>query len=205
MLDAFPWTRSSPFLAAAEEGSFSAAGRRLGRSQSVVSQTWRTSKTQLGVAPIRSRCALSRAHQGRRGPAGRARTITQQVGTLKAKARAIGGGLEAELAVAVDVMFPIHVFARAVRDFPPSSPETPLRVEVESLAPCLQPVFDGRCSFAVASFLPEVPPNSSRNTCSPSGSLLSSRPATRCRVSLRAVPRDVLAEHVQLVLDRSIT
>ena len=49
MLDALSLDQILTFLAAAEEGSFSAAGRRLKRSQSVVSQTLANLENQLGV------------------------------------------------------------------------------------------------------------------------------------------------------------
>src|SRR3546814_10469605 len=65
---------------------------------------------------------------------------------FKARARDLAGGLEAELSVALDVMFPIHVFARAVKDFEATFPFTPLRVYVEALGAVIPPVTDGRRS-----------------------------------------------------------
>src|SRR3954453_5630507 len=139
MLDALSLDQILTFLAAAEEGSFSAAGRRLKRSQSVVSQTLANLEAQLGVRLFDRSARYPVLTKAGEVLLTDARAITRQVGTLRAKARALGGGLEAELAVAVDVMFPIQVFARAVRDFRAEFPETPLRVEVESLGAVLQP------------------------------------------------------------------
>ncbi len=192
------------FIAAADEGSFSAAGRKLGRSQSVVSQTLANLEGQLGVRlfdrtgryPVLTKAGTSLLAE--------ARSITLQVGTLKAKARAMGGGLEPELAVAIDVMFPIGVFARAVQDFHVAFPDTVLRVEVETLGAVLQPVLEGRCSLAVAGFLPEVPPQLVQEH------LLSIRlvtvvaPQHPLARETAPIPRERLAEQVQLVLtDRS--
>ncbi len=116
----------------------------------------------------------------------------------------MGGGLEPELAVAIDVMFPIGVFARAVQDFHDAFPDTVLRVEVETLGAVLQPVLDGRCSLAVAGFLPEVPPQLVQER------LLSIRlvtvvaPQHPLAREAAPIPRERLAEQVQLVLtDRS--
>ena len=49
MLDGISLDQLRMFIAAAEEGSFSAAGRRLNRAQSVVSQTIANLEGQLGV------------------------------------------------------------------------------------------------------------------------------------------------------------
>ena len=49
MLDGVSLDQLRTFIAAADEGSFSAAGRRLRRAQSVVSQTLANLEGQLGV------------------------------------------------------------------------------------------------------------------------------------------------------------
>jgi len=204
MLDALSLDQLRTFLAAADEGSFSAAGRRLGRSQSVVSQTLANLEGQLGLRlfdrsgryPVLTKAGTALLAD--------ARAITRQVGSLKAKARAIGGGLEPELAVAVDVMFPIAVFARAVQDFRDAFPETPLRVDVEGLGAVLQPVLDGRCSFAVTGFLPELAPELVEEHLLAIRLVTVAAPQHPLARETTAVPRERLAEHVQLVLtDRS--
>jgi DNA-binding transcriptional LysR family regulator len=48
-LDGMSLDQLRTFIAAAEEGSFSAAGRKLRRAQSVVSQTLANLETRLGV------------------------------------------------------------------------------------------------------------------------------------------------------------
>ncbi|CDG82943.1 bacterial regulatory helix-turn-helix, lysR family protein [Janthinobacterium agaricidamnosum NBRC 102515 = DSM 9628] len=50
MLDAMSMDQLRTFIAAADEGSFSAAGRKLGRAQSVVSQTLANLEQQIGLA-----------------------------------------------------------------------------------------------------------------------------------------------------------
>jgi DNA-binding transcriptional LysR family regulator len=204
MLDALSLDQLLTFLAAADEGSFSAASRRINRSQSVVSQTLANLEAQLGVRlfdrtgryPVLTKAGEALLYD--------ARLIKRQVGALKAKARALGGGLEAELAVAVDVMFPINVFAHAVRDFHSEFPDTPLRVEVEGLGAVLQPVLDGRCSFAVASFMPEVPPQLIKEHLLAIRLVTVVAPEHQLAQEPSPISRDVLAEHVQLVLtDRS--
>jgi DNA-binding transcriptional LysR family regulator len=204
MLDALSLDQIVTFLAAAEEGSFSAAGRRLGRSQSVVSQTLANLEGQLGVRLFDRSARYPVLTKAGEVLMNDARAITRQVGTLKAKALALGGGLEPELSVAVDVMFPIHVFARAVRDFHSEFPETPLRVEVEALGAVLQPVLDGRCAIAVAGFLPDFPPQLVKDHLLSFRLVTVTSPGHPLAQEPSPIPKDVLAEHVQLVLsDRS--
>ena len=50
MIDGVSLDQIRIFVAAADEGSFSAAGRKLRRAQSVVSQTIANLEAQLGVA-----------------------------------------------------------------------------------------------------------------------------------------------------------
>jgi DNA-binding transcriptional LysR family regulator len=49
MLDGLSLDQLRTFIAAAEEGSLSAAGRRLNRAQSVVSQTLANLEGQIGI------------------------------------------------------------------------------------------------------------------------------------------------------------
>lgn len=204
MLDALSLDQLLTFLAAADEGSFSAAGRKLGRSQSVVSQTLANLEGQLGVRLFdRSRRYPVLTREGAALLAD-ARSIARQVGSLKAKARAMSGGLEPELAVAIDVMFPIAVFARAVQDFRDAFPDTPLRVDVEALGAVLQPVLEGRCSFAVTGFLPEVPPELVEEHLLVIQMVTVVAPGHPLARETDPIPRELLAQHVQLVLtDRS--
>jgi DNA-binding transcriptional LysR family regulator len=54
MLDGVSLDQLRTFIAAAEEGNFSAAGRRLRRAQSVVSQTLANLEGQIGVKALRA-------------------------------------------------------------------------------------------------------------------------------------------------------
>src|SRR6267378_1528280 len=70
MLDGVSLDQLRTFIAAADEGSFSAGGRRLRRAQSVVSQTLANLETQLGVKLFdRSRRQLPAAPRRARAPA----------------------------------------------------------------------------------------------------------------------------------------
>src|SRR6202050_4339991 len=104
----------STFIAAADEGSFSAAGRRLRRAQSVVSKTLANLEGQLGVKLFDRSGRLPVLTDQGRALLADARAVAGNVELLKAQARSMGGGLEPELSVAVDIMFPDAAFAAAV-------------------------------------------------------------------------------------------
>ncbi|WP_394781576.1 LysR substrate-binding domain-containing protein, partial [Undibacterium sp.] len=86
-----------------------------------------------------------------------ARAAANSMDVFKAKARTLAEGLEPELAVSVDVMFPIARLTEAVQAFHAAFPTTPLRLYVEALGAVVQPVLDGRCRIGVIGSLPEVP------------------------------------------------
>src|ERR1700724_3690222 len=67
MLDAVSLDQLSTFIAAADEGSFSAAGRRLRRAQSVVSQTLANLEGQFGVKLFDRSARLPALHRGAAG------------------------------------------------------------------------------------------------------------------------------------------
>lgn len=136
------------FLAVADEGSFNAAARKLGRAISVVSYGIANLETQLGVTLF--------AREGSRKPeltdAGKAllaeaRTVADDVDALLAKVRGLHQGLEAELTLAMDVMAPNTVVASVLREFQRMFPTVTLRLYVEALGAIGALVLDGRCTL----------------------------------------------------------
>src|SRR6202140_1101155 len=127
MLEGVSLDQLRTFIAAADEGSFSAAGRRLRRAQSVVSQTLANLEGQLGVKLFdRSARFPVLTDQGRALLAD-ARAVTGNVDLFMAQAKNLAGGLEPELSVAVDVMFPEATFTRVVAAFQKEFPTTLLK------------------------------------------------------------------------------
>lgn len=139
------------FLAVYEEGSFHAAAKRLGRAVSAVSYGMAALEAQLGVSLF--------AREGSRRPqltaAGKAiiahaRAIGDEVDEMVAGVRARGEGLEAELALAVDVMCPLAVVAGLLRDFQLAFPTVDLRLHVDGLGAVVGLVLDEKAQLAIA-------------------------------------------------------
>src|SRR6266567_1367385 len=157
MLDGVSLDQLRTFIAAADEGSFSAGGRRLQRAQSVVSQTLANLEAQLGVKLFdRSRRQPVLTSQGVALLA-EARMVVSGMDVFKARAKGLSEGLEPELSVVVDVMFPLERLTSAVAAFQEEFPAVPLRLNVEALGAVLQPVIEDRCAFGVMGTLPTAP------------------------------------------------
>ena len=142
MLEGVSLDQLRTFIAAADEGSFSAAGRRLRRAQSVVSQTLANLEGQLRLKLFDRRARYPVLTDQGRALLADARAVAGGVDLFKARAKSLAGGLEPELSVAVDVMFPVDAFAAAVAAFQEEFPATLLRFDVASSA-VVEPVIDG--------------------------------------------------------------
>jgi DNA-binding transcriptional LysR family regulator len=144
------------FIAAAEEGSFSAAGRKLRRAQSAVSEMLVSMEAQLGLKLFDRTARYPRLTDAGRALLHDARTATDGIDSFKARARTIREGLEPELSVVMDVMYPMKALTAAVGLFHSRYRNTPLRLYVEALGGAIEPVLDGRCRIGVAGSLPTI-------------------------------------------------
>ena len=204
MLDGMSMDQLRTFIAAAEEGSFSAAGRKLRRAQSVVSQTLANLELQVGFSLFDRSGRYPQLTEQGRALLDSARAAAHSMDSFKARARTLAEGLEAELSVAVDVMYPIARLTEAVRAFHQEFPTTPLRLDVEALGAVVQPLLERKCRLAVIGSYPEVPPECDT-------AFLFEVPVVAVAAAshpLAALPapiaRNEAAKHVQLILtDRS--
>jgi DNA-binding transcriptional LysR family regulator len=197
MLDGVSLDQLRTFIAAADEGSFSAAGRRLRRAQSVVSQTLANLEGQLGVKLFDRRGHVPVLTDQGRALLADARTVAGHIDLLKARAKSLAGGLEPELSMAVDVMLPDAAFTAAVAAFQKEFPATLLRFDVESSA-VIEPVLDGRCSIGIVGSWALAPPQLTREpllTISVHTVVAAQHPLATQRGQ---IPITVLAKHIQL-------
>lgn len=117
MLDGISLDQLRTFVAAVDEGSFSAAARRLGRAQSAASELVRGLELQLGVTLF--------DRSGRYPlltPAGSALLVSARkavsiVDAMKSRAKGMAAGMEPELAVVVDVFFPLMPWRVSLKSF----------------------------------------------------------------------------------------
>jgi len=204
MLDGVSLDQLRAFIAAVDEGSFSAGARRLHRAQSAVSELVSNLEAQIGVA------LFDRSERyPRLTPAGvllvaDARSVVANVDLLKARAKGIAGGLESELSAVVDVLFPIEAIAESAMEFRNRFPRTPLRLYVEALGGAYKPVLDGRCSLGVVGSLPMAPDSMSLERLQGVHMIMVAAREHPLGMVKGVISKAELAKHVQLVLtDRS--
>lgn len=117
------------FVAVAEAGGFSAAARRLHRTQSVISYTIANLEAQLDLKLFER----AGTRQPRLTPAGEAlledaRRMTAGLQLLRARVRGLHQGLEGSVAIAVDTLLPMPVLTATLRAFREAFPTVAVRL-----------------------------------------------------------------------------
>jgi DNA-binding transcriptional LysR family regulator len=204
VLDGVSLDQLRTFVAAADEGSFSAAARRLRRTQSAVSETMANLEAQLGVTLFDRSNRYPRLTTEGVVLLADARSVVGGVDGMKARAKGMSNGLEPELTAVIDVFCPITVIANVAREFREQFPATPLRLYVEALGGVVQPVMDGRASFGLVGSLPTLPTSLAAERVTSVGFIMVAAASHPLAAHGGVIRREELARHVQLVLtDRS--
>lgn len=204
MLDGVSLDQLRTFIAAVDEGSFSAAARKLLRAQSVVSETVSNLEDQIGV-PLFDRSG----RYPKLTPSGvmllaDARNIVTEVDRLKARAKGMAVGLEPELSVVVDVFYPIDAITHVAKEFRERYPGVSLRIYVEALGAAIQPVLDGRCSVGIAGPIPVIPETLTYERLPSITYLMVAAREHPLTLHKGIIPKELLGKHTQIVLtDRS--
>jgi DNA-binding transcriptional LysR family regulator len=204
VLDGVSLDQLRAFIAAVEEGSFSAAARRLRRAQSAVSELVSNLEAQIGVQLFDRTERYPKLTSAGVLLVADARSVVANVAVLKARAKGISGGLEPELSAVIDVLFPIEAISESALEFRTRFPRTPLRLYVEALGGAYQPVIDGRCSLGVVGSLPDAPASMSIEPLQAVDMIMVASGDHPLAAIAGVIPRSELQKHVQLVLtDRS--
>src|SRR5690606_19569405 len=137
------------FATVVEEGSFSAAARRLNRSQASI--TYAVQKLESAVGTLlfdRSGYRPTLTDAGRT-LLPRARRVVETSAGFERQARALREGIEAELTLVVDAMFPMPLLFAALSAFDRQFPTVQTRLYVESLGAAVKTVLDGNADLGI--------------------------------------------------------
>ena len=192
------------FRQVAEAGSFSAAARSMHRAQSAVTYAVQKLEDQVGT-PLFDRSAYRPVlSEAGRALLPRAVRILDELAAFGSQVQGIAGGLEPELSLVVEAMFPTSRLVRLLTDLQQAYPTVPLRIYVESLGATAEAVLNGKADLGICiAFAADMPELSS----TPIGDieLVPVAAPSHPLASLRGrISRDALRDHVQLVLtDRS--
>lgn len=149
MLDALTLDQMRMFVTVAEAGSFRSGASRLLRAQSAVSHAIANLEHHLDVSLFdRS------GHRPTLTAAGHAlledvRAVLLKVDFLRARARGLAEGVEIELSLVVDTLYPLQVVAAALNELREVLPSVRVRLAVEPLGGPLQALRDRRCDLAI--------------------------------------------------------
>jgi DNA-binding transcriptional LysR family regulator len=188
------------FTCVAEDGSFSATARRMNRAQSAVTYAIQKLEDQLGLLLFDRTGYRPVLTEAGAALLPRAIRIIREVEAFSDQARGITQGLEPELTLVVDAMFPMPRIVDALRVFREQYPTVPTRIYVASLGATANLVLDGTCTFGIAL------------TFAVQGTDLRAQPIETVRMVAVAAPchplaalrrpisTDELQQHVQLVL-----
>jgi DNA-binding transcriptional LysR family regulator len=137
-------------LAIAEAGSFAGAARRLKRATSAISYAVDTLESQLGVA-LFDRGTTRRAKLSHAGEAvvAEAKSVAYSAQRLRARVKGLREGLESELAVVVDAMFPSDRLVEVLKNFRVKFPTVPLRLKLEALGEIERSLRSGAADIAI--------------------------------------------------------
>ena len=149
MLDALTLDQMRTFMAVAEAGSFRAAATRLSRAQSAISHAIANLEAQLGLSLFdRS------AHRPALTAEGKAlladiREVLLRVGALKARAHGLSRGVEIELSLTIDVLFPSPLIGAALATLRERYPSVSIRLAIEPLGGPIAALLERRSALAI--------------------------------------------------------
>lgn len=186
------------WVAVVEARSFSAAGRRLGKVQSAISQSVATLEDALGLTVFDRG-----AGKGTLTPVGAAlfpqvRGVLASVARLGGHAQALDAGREAELSLVCDAVFPQAVLVALASALAEQFPDVALRCESEVLQGVVRRVESGACRLGVIGPDVELPESLERTLVGAVQMVPVVAPSHP--LAGRAAVDAALSEHVQVVL-----
>jgi len=183
-----------------DTGSFSAAGRKLKRAQSAISQAIAALETLQGVALFDRAGYKPRLTEVGRVLVDHARLVLASAARFEAVAAGTRQGLEAELTLAIDPLVPTSPLIDSLRAVGETFPDLPVSFSTEGLGGSLRRLRDSSAALAICLLLPDVPEDIAAYPLLRIGMLPVVSPCHPLASLGRPAKRHDLEPHVQLVL-----
>ncbi len=184
----------------ADTSSFSAAGRRLGRVQSAISQAVATLEATQGVVLFDRSGHRPQLTEVGRVLVDQARLVLASAGRFEAVAAGAREGLEPELALAIDPLVPTGPLIDSLRALSETFPNLPVSFSTEGLGGSLRRLRSGSAALAICLLLPDVPEDIAAYPLLRVVMRPVVAPGHPLALLGRAATRSDLEPHVQLVL-----
>lgn len=200
MIGTFTLDQLRVLVTIAEVGSFSAAGRQLRRAQSAISQAIATLEATQGVALFDRRGHRPVLTDAGRVLAEHARLVLASAARFEAVAASTRGGVEPELALAIDPLVPTAPLIDSLHALRERFPDLPVSFSTEGLGGSLRRLRSGSAALAICLLLPAVPEDVVAYPLLRVGMRPVVAPAHPLASLKRAAKPADLEHHVQLVL-----
>jgi len=187
------------FVTIADIGSFSAAARELRRAQSAISNAVVNLETALGV-PLFDRSGWKPTLT----PNGEAllsdaRAVLARTDQFKARAAGLTRGLEAELSMVFDVMYPVAGLVDLVARLRQGFPSVAIRLRTEVLGGVPEKVLSGEYDLGVQGSLPDIDDSMVSHRL-PSIVLVPVATPTHPLATTSGISTEALKQHTQIIL-----
>jgi len=150
VLETFTLDQLRALIAVIEEGSFSAAARKLHRVQSAISTSMANLEHQLGVPLWDRSTKVARLTDQGQAVVAAARKVCTEVDSLRKLAAGMTVGLEASVSLCVDMLFPLTALVDLCEKFRAEFPSVDLRVDTQTMTGVSARVIEGSATIGVA-------------------------------------------------------
>ncbi len=199
MLDPITLDQLRALVTVVEEGSFSAAARKLGRVQSAISTSMANLESQLEVQIWDRSTKVARLTDQGRAVLGAARRVLAEVDGLRRLTAGMAAGLEASVSLCLDALFPLTALLDLCKAFAVSFPSVDLRIDIQLMSAVSERVLRGAATLGVVS--PSgLLPGLERHVLAPIRMVAVVSPGHPLAAHTGPVPTRLLADHVQIVL-----
>ena len=139
----------------ADTGSFSAAGRRLNRVQSAISQSIQTLETTKGVVLFDRSAKSPVLTEAGKALVSYARLVLDQAERFDNLSASIAKGIEPELSLAVDSMMPNQPVMDSLRGLMTEFPELPVSLYTEGMGASERRIMDQTAHLGIFPLIPQ--------------------------------------------------
>ncbi|MET3615957.1 DNA-binding transcriptional LysR family regulator [Rhizobium aquaticum] len=200
MLNALTLDQLLVLVTIEDTGSFSAAGRKLRRAQSAISHAVQSLENVHQVQLFDRSAKVPKMTDAGRVLATQARQVLRQAEQFSRMAGAISAGLEPELGIAVDSMVPTAPVLNSLSRLQKTFPDLAVTIFTEGLWSAERRVRDGTAAIALCALKPNMSQELRAYPLSSVALVPVVSPAHPLAQAKPPVDRQVLAEHVQLIL-----
>ncbi|NOK15471.1 LysR family transcriptional regulator [Corallococcus carmarthensis] len=151
MFDPITLDQLRAFVSVVEEGSFSAAARKLRRVQSAISTSMANLEAQLGVTLWDRTTKVARLTNEGQAVLASTRRVLAEVDGLRRLTTGLTMGLEASVSLCVDAFFPLKALIDLCGAFTQEFPAVDLRIDTQVRSAVSARVLDGRATLGVVS------------------------------------------------------